>query len=89
MIRQDGNNIDTDVTQWHEYSIHWLTEGCLFAIDGNEVLITPTTPASPLGLVIWIDNQFAAWTPEGRLGYGTLENPEAWMEIGKISVKQE
>jgi hypothetical protein len=40
-------------------------------------------------LVIWIDNQFAAWTPEGRVNNGTLENPAAWMEIERLDVKQE
>jgi hypothetical protein len=45
------------------------------------------SPHSPLGLVIWIDNQYAAFTPEGRLGFGALENPEpAWLEITDIDV---
>ena len=89
MIRQDGAAIGTDVTEWHEYAIAWLDKGCFFTVDGKETLVTPTAPQPPLGLVIWIDNQFAAWTPEGRLGYGTLENPSAWMEIEKLSIQQE
>jgi hypothetical protein len=89
MIHQDGAEIKTDVTQWHEYAIAWLDEGCFFTVDGKEVLVTRTAPQAPLGLVIWIDNQFAAWTPEGRLGYGTLANTAAWMEIEKIDVIQE
>jgi hypothetical protein len=89
MILQDGAPIPLDVTQWHEYAIAWLDEGCFFTVDSREILVSKLAPHPPLGLVIWIDNQFAAWTPEGRLGYGTLETPAAWMEIEKLVVQQE
>ena len=89
VIRQDAAGINVDVTQWHEYSIQWLSEGCMFSVDGSEILCTPCSPRPPLGLVLWIDNQFAAWTPKGRLGYGTLENPAAWLEIEKLNIQQE
>jgi hypothetical protein len=88
-VQQDGAGIKLDVTHWHEYSLHWLEQGCLFTVDGSEILRTPLSPRPPLGLVIWIDNQFAAWTPEGRLGYGILENAAAWMEIEKLRFQQE
>jgi hypothetical protein len=89
IIHQDGARIDLDVTKWHEYSIQWLPESCVFGVDGGVTLQTYFSPRPPLGLVLWIDNQFAAWTPEGRLGYGILENPVAWMEIEKLSIQQE
>jgi hypothetical protein len=85
IIRQDAVRVILDVTQWHEYCIQWLSEGCTFSVDGSEILSTPYSPCPPLGLVIWIDNQFAAWTPQGQLGYGTLENPTAWLEIDKLA----
>jgi hypothetical protein len=45
------------------------------------------SPRPPLGLVIWIDNQYAAFTPNGRIGFGVLENPEpAWLELKEIEV---
>jgi hypothetical protein len=88
-IQQDGTDVTVDVTTWHDYSLHWLEQECTFAVDGKEILRTPVSPLPPLGLVIWIDNQYAAWTPEGRLGYGTLENEPAWMEIESIKVEQE
>jgi len=35
-----------------------------------------------LGIVIWIDNQYAAWSPDGKLRYGMCENRDpAWLEI--------
>ena len=85
LIQQDGVAIDVDVTKWHAYSIGWLRECCAFQVDGKEVLRTGFSPHPPLGLVIWIDNQFAAWTPEGKLGYGTLKNPAGWLEIESLA----
>jgi hypothetical protein len=89
LIRQDGIEINIDVTDWHEYSICWLEDGCTFGVDGSEILSNPISPRPPLGLVLWIDNQFAAWTPEGRLGYGVLENAPAWMEIKGLKIEHE
>ncbi len=81
LIHQDARTVNVDVTRWHEYSIRWSDQSCTFSLDGNEFLSTYISPRPPLGLVIWMDNQYAAWTPQGRLAYGTLENPAAWMEI--------
>jgi hypothetical protein len=54
-------------------------------VDEVLTLKTPTAPRGPLGLVLWIDNQYAAFPPNGRLGYGMLANPEpAWLEIRDI-----
>ena len=86
IIQQDGSRVDTNVTEWHEYSIEWLKESCIFSVDGKRLLQTACSPVAPLGMVIWIDNQYAAWTPEGRLRYGTLENPSAWLEIEKMEI---
>ncbi|MBE3067899.1 MAG: hypothetical protein IMZ73_10825 [Chloroflexi bacterium] len=80
-VRQDAAEISVDVTKWHEYSIQWLRETTEFKLDGETILQTSISPVPPLGLVLWIDNQFAAWTSEGRLGYGTLDNQAAWLEL--------
>jgi hypothetical protein len=85
MVRQEAAAIFVDVTKWHKYSIKWLREALELKIDGETILQTSISPAPPLGLVLWIDNQFAAWTPEGRLRYGTLGNPAAWLEIESLS----
>jgi hypothetical protein len=84
LVRQDGNAVSVDVTQWHDYSICWQTGTVLFIVDGAEIFRTPLAPHGPLGLVLWIDNQYAAWRPDGSLGYGTLANPAAWLEIENI-----
>jgi hypothetical protein len=87
IIHQDGMLVDADVTLWHEYSIVWENDGCTFHVDGKEILSTPISPRPPLGLVIWIDNQYAAWTPQGRLAYSTLENPISWLELDNLVLR--
>ena len=53
-----------------------------FRVDQEVVFETRVSPLGPLGLVIWIDNQYAAVPPSGHLSYGTLANPEpAWIDI--------
>jgi hypothetical protein len=86
IIRQDAKTINVDVIKWHNYSIQWLYDFVEFRIDGETILKTSISPIPPLGLVLWIDNQFATWTSEGRLGYGTLDNPAAWLEIRSIEM---
>jgi hypothetical protein len=46
------------------------------------------SPHGPLGLVIWIDNQFAAIPPSGKVRFGTLPTPEpAWLEVEGLVVR--
>ena len=87
-VLQDAAAISVDVSKWHEYSIQWLRENTEFKIDGETILQTPISPDPPLGLVLWIDNQFAAWTLKGQLGYGTLDNPAAWLEIKTMEMNR-
>jgi hypothetical protein len=84
IVRQEAVGISVDVTKWHEYSIQWLCDCAQFKIDDETILKTSITPHPPLGLVLWIDNQFAAWTPKGQLGYGTLDNPAAYLDINLL-----
>jgi hypothetical protein len=87
VIAEDGIRLHVDVTQWHRYSLEWREDRVTFAVDDAQVFESSVSPNPPLGLVIWIDNQFAAFTPEGRIGFGVLENPEpAWLEIKDINI---
>ena len=95
IIQQDGTLVrsstsvayaDTgsqvDVTDWHTYAISWLSDKVIFNVDDRVIFSTPVVPRGHLGLVLWIDNQYAAWPPSGRPSFGTLPNPEpAWIEI--------
>jgi hypothetical protein len=56
-------------------------------VDGETVLLTRISPLGPLGLVIWIDNQFAAIPADGRLRSGTLESIDNnWVVISQLSL---
>ncbi len=86
-IRQEAASLALPVQDWHTYEIEWLVDELTFQVDGQVALRTPLAPGSPLGLVIWIDNQFAAFPPDGRLSYGTLANPQpAWIEIRELAL---
>lgn len=87
VIRQDGMALPIEVTEWHTYSFQWLAERCEFCLDGEVQFRTTLFPLPPLGLVIWIDNQYAAFTPAGYLRYGTLNNPFMWLEIEQLSLE--
>jgi hypothetical protein len=87
IVKQDAATLMIDPTAWHVYRLEWRMERAIFFIDGNPVLDTAIVPANRLGLVIWIDNQYAAFTPDGRLGYGTLPNPQsAWIEVERVEI---
>lgn len=86
-IKEDSTALNGDRTQWHAYEIEADEGGVRFDIDGETAFSTKVVPRGRLGLVIWIDNQYAAFTTQGRLGYGTLasSNP-AWLEIEGLEI---
>jgi hypothetical protein len=87
VIAEDGIRLSVEATQWHRYSLDWREDGVSFDVDSVRVLDSPVSPNPPLGLVIWVDNQYASFTPEGKIGFGVLENPEpAWLEIKEIEL---
>ena len=74
-------------TDWHRYRLDWREKRVSFEVDETLVFESSVTPNPPLGLVIWIDNQYAAFTPEGKIGFGVLANPEpAWLEVKVIEL---
>jgi len=87
IICQDAVTIDLDVMQWHKYRLDWDRSRVLFNVDDVLLLETDVSPNPPLGLVLWIDNQFAAFTPDGRIGYGLLECPNtSFLELTNIMI---
>jgi hypothetical protein len=89
IVRQDTARLAVDPTQWHTYVLQWESEQVCFSVDGATVLETAAAPYGKLGLVIWIDNQYLSFTPDGRFRYGWLACPEpAWLEVGEISLSQ-
>ncbi|MEX1072017.1 MAG: hypothetical protein WEC37_05260, partial [Anaerolineales bacterium] len=85
VIQQDMSALELDVREWHRYSLDWQSNDIRFEIDQRLVLSSQLKPRPPLALVLWIDNQFAAWRPDGSLAYGTLATgADCWIEIKDI-----
>ncbi|MBN2391434.1 MAG: hypothetical protein JXR84_11960 [Anaerolineae bacterium] len=87
-VVEDALLLDLDPTQWHSYRLDWCRDAVSFAVDGEPCFSTPVAPRAPLGLVLWIDNQYAAFPPDGRLRFGTLPNPLAWLELADLTIQK-
>lgn len=87
VVRQDAVTLAGDPCEWHTYQLEWGQSHVTFWVGGDPVLETSVAPPGPLGVVIWVDNQYAAWPPSGRLSFGTLANDlPAWIEIEEIAI---
>ena len=89
LVKESAAELNVDVTQWHTYRLEWNAGEVRFLLDGDIKLITPISPHGRAGLAMWIDNQFAAFPPDGRVRFGSLDNPEpVWLELSGISVHE-
>jgi hypothetical protein len=80
--------LEVPMTEWHTYVIEWGMERACFSVDGEPVLESESSPQGPLGLVMWLDNQYAVVTPWGRIGYGLLDSSDRqWMEVDSLSIE--
>ncbi len=88
IIQQDAARISIDVTQWHNYRLNWQIDTVRFDVDGDLIFETPVSPFSPLGFVLWIDNQYAALPPDGGLAYGTLPfESRAQLQVRELQIR--
>jgi hypothetical protein len=87
VIDEDSSAISVDTTQWHRYSLEWSAERVAWDVDEVRAFESPVSPNPPLGFIIWIDNQYAAFTPEGRLAAGVLQSGEEWLEVKGLEIK--
>ncbi|MEW6286286.1 MAG: hypothetical protein AB1509_08655 [Chloroflexota bacterium] len=79
--------VGVDPAQWHRYRLEWSPKRVSFEVDEVRVFESAVSPNPPMGLVIWIDNQYAAFTPAGKIRFGVLANPEpAWLEVKNLEV---
>ena len=75
------------MSAWHKYVLEWGPQVATFLVDGCVVLTAPA-PRGPLGLVIWLDNQYLVVHPAGRLRYGLVAKSETqWMEIDDLHLE--
>jgi hypothetical protein len=96
LLRRLGRNalneyaagLSLDATAWHDYALEWLAERVRFIVDGEVRGDTGVVPAAPLGLVLWIDNQYASFAPGAALRFGSLAVPQdAWLELARVRVE--
>ncbi len=90
VIDEDSSAISVDVTQWHRYRLEWSRRSVVWYVDDARVFESPVSPnaSRPLGVIIWIDNQYAAFTPEGKIAFGVLEGGDEWLEIEDLEIKR-
>ncbi len=60
------------LTETHTYTIDWQRDYVTFRVDNRAVHRTESAPRGPLGMIAWIDNQYAIVTPKGQFGFGLL-----------------
>lgn len=72
LVRESGRSLQIDVRDWHAYGLLWEVEGVSFTVDGEVVHRTELSPRGRMGLVIWIDNQYFRFDPQGKISFGSL-----------------
>ena len=74
--------------EWHIYTIDWLHERVRFFVDGCRHFQTAQAPAGPLGLVLWLDNQYLQVAPWGLFRWGLVAKAEPqWLQIDWLTVE--
>jgi len=87
-INQDSVHLNVDTTQWHQYRLSWGKDYVTFSLDGEVLLQTSVVPHGPLGLVLWIDNQYAVVSLERGFGFGVLATSEPqWLELRDLRLE--
>lgn len=88
-VRQSAYRLPHNPCEWHTYQINWHVHHTQLCVDGEIVLDTPLSPRPPLGFVLWLDNQYMAWQPNGKLSAGTLASAaDGWIEVKNLFCKQ-
>lgn len=88
IIDEDSIALSVDVTQWHSYRLEWSQRSVVWCVDDAPVFESLVSPNPPLGVIIWIDNQYAAFTPEGRIAFGFLAGEEEWLEVENLVISE-
>jgi hypothetical protein len=76
--------VDVVPTDLHHYRIEWEVREVRFLVDGALIFNTPVVPRGPLGAVLWIDNQYMGFPPDGKLRFGALPHPGGWLDVQNL-----
>ena len=87
-VSEAASLVSASPDQWHCYRLEWREDIVRFWCDSEMCLETELVPRPPLGLVIWIDNQYAALPPMSRLRFGTLPTTDSsWLEVADLELE--
>lgn len=75
LVKEDSKSLEVNTGVWHTYAFEWKKERLIFWVDDREVYQTGVSPQGRMGLVIWIDNQYFRFDPQGKIGFGYLQTP--------------
>lgn len=90
LVKESTKDFSIEVDAWHAYEMLWKKNQVVFRINQEVVMETDLSPKPPLGLVIWIDNQYFKFLPDGKIGFGFLGVAEQqWLDIRAFSVTSE
>jgi hypothetical protein len=81
IVREDAAVVDVDPTQMHRYRIEWELREVRFLVDDALISRTSAVPRGPMGAVLWIDNQYMGFPPDGKARFGTLSHPGGWLDL--------
>lgn len=79
--------VTEDMTKWHEYTLEWRQNECIFWVDKKLILRVPHAPSKPLGFVAWLDNEYAIATPNGELKFGKGKSGPQWLDMDFVKIE--
>lgn len=76
------------LAETHTYTLDWRREGATFAVDGAVAHEAPAAPRGRLGFIVWMDNQYAVVTPQGRFAFGVVPLIEPqWLALHSVTIE--
>jgi hypothetical protein len=82
VVRDEFSILDVNQTEWNSYRLELFEDRVDFYINDAFIYRTTRAPRGKLGALVWIDNQYAGFSPNGKFQAGLLENSQpAWLEI--------
>jgi hypothetical protein len=85
-VREDAMTVDVAPTRVHRYRIEWKVDEVRFLVDDALVFRTSVVPRGPMGAVLWIDNQYMGFPPDGRMRFGTQSHPGGWLDLDDVKL---